>query len=105
MHLVSALRKASPHISSDGDVVRRNHSEAEVLTCPGRYLLSWERVSFVSKPFSSVRPKGPQRVDAQKSVLPQLSVDDNNKKKKKKSNNNNNNNNNNKKKKKKKKNN
>ena len=89
MHLVSALRKASPHISSDGDVVRRNHSEAEVLTCPCRYLLSWERVTFVSKPFSSVRTKGLQRVDAQKSVLLQLSEDDNNKKKKKKSNNNN----------------
>lgn len=44
----------------------------------------------MSKPFSSVRPKGPQRVDAQKSVLLQLSEDDNNKKKKKKSNSNNN---------------
>ena len=43
----------------------------------------------MSKPFSSVRPKGPQRVDAQKSVLLQLSEDDNNKKKKKSNNNNN----------------
>ena len=41
------------------------------------------------RPFSSARPKDPQRVDAQKSVLLQLSEDDNNKKKKKKSNNNN----------------
>ena len=42
----------------------------------------------MSKPFSSVRPKGLQRVDAQKSVLLQLSEDDNNKKKKKSNNNN-----------------
>ena len=45
----------------------------------------------MSKPFSSVRTKGLQRVDAQKSVLLQLSEDDNNKKKKKKKSNNNNN--------------